>query len=119
MIAGVEIEIDIVDAGQGREGIRHRLDITCGAGGAHCLGQLRLLVDESGYVFFQLTRKGLIRRFKSYPREEFASHEHFQHMMMKYMTPSAFLNPPEPIAALTLAELDRVYEIVRQKALEI
>jgi hypothetical protein len=85
----------------------------------HTRGYHGCLIDENGYVFFQLTRKGLLRRLKSYPLEEFASHEHFQHMMMKYMTPSAFLNPPEPIAALTLAELDRVYEIVRSRALEV
>ncbi len=82
----------------------------------HTRGYHGCLIDGSGYVFFQLSRKGKLRRLKTYAREDFSDHEHFQHMMMKYMTPSAFLNPPEPIAAMTLAELDRVYDIVRERA---
>jgi len=82
----------------------------------HTRGYHGCLIDENGYVFFQLSRKGRLRRLKTYARADFSDHEHFQHMMMKYMTPSAFLNPPEPIAALTLAELDRVYDIVRERA---
>ena len=85
----------------------------------HTRGYHGCLIDADGYAFFQLTHKGFLRRLKTYPKSDFADHEHFQFIMMKYMTPSAFLNPPEPIAALTLAELDRVYEIVRKRALEV
>jgi hypothetical protein len=86
---------------------------------AHTRGYHGCVVEADEYVFFQLTRKGNLRRLKAYPRGEFSDHEQFQFMMMKYMTPSAFMTPPEPIEAITLEELDRVYRIVRKRALEI
>ena len=86
---------------------------------AHTRGYHGCVVEADRYLFFQLTRKGTLRRLKAYPLDDFSDHEQFQLMMMKYMTPSAFLSPPEPIAALTMEELDRVYQIIRKRALEI
>ena len=86
---------------------------------AHTRGYHGCVVEADEYVFFQLSRKGALRRLKAYPRTDFSDHEQFQFMMMKYMTPSAFINPPEPIEAITLDELDRVRQIIRQRALEI
>lgn len=86
---------------------------------AHTRGYHGCVVEADDYVFFQLSRKGKLRRLKAYARDDFDDHEQFQFMMMKYMTPSAFLNPPVPIAAITLKELDRVHQILRKRALEI
>jgi hypothetical protein len=71
------------------------------------------LIDDAAYVFFTYTRKGRLRRLKSYPRSDFEDDDHFTAMMRKYLVPSVFLKPPVPIEALTLAELDRVQAIIR------
>jgi hypothetical protein len=73
------------------------------------------LVDDREYTFFQYTRNGRVRRLKSYPRGEFASHEHFAALMMKFMSPGAFMRPPVPIDDLTLAELDRVNALQKKR----
>jgi hypothetical protein len=69
-------------------------------------------IDEGGYLFFQYTRKGGLKRLKCYDRGDFDGNDHFAAMMMKFMTPSAFLRPPVPIDALTLEELDRVHALI-------
>ena len=86
---------------------------------AHTRGYHGCIVEDDAYVFFQLSRKGAFRRLKGYPRKDFSDHEQFQFMMMKYMTPSAFINPPEPIQEISMDELDRVHQIIRKRALEI
>ena len=73
------------------------------------------LIDSESYRFFQLARKGRLRWLKSYPRSEFSDHFHFIAMMQKFMTPSAFLVPPEPVSELSIAELERVEAVKRQR----
>jgi hypothetical protein len=72
------------------------------------------LFEDGNYVFFQYTRKGRFRRFKSYPGSDFTDPDQFAAMMTKFMRPSAFLKTPLPIAAMTLAELDRIQALMRQ-----
>ncbi len=62
------------------------------------------------YLFFQFSRKTGLRVLKSYPQEEFADADHFMAMMRKFISPPSFLIPPIPVTALTVEELDRVYE---------
>lgn len=85
---------------------------------AYARGYRGCLIDDDRYVFFQYTRKGRLRRLKAYPKSAFEDNDHFAAMMMKFMTVSAFLRPPVPIDALTLAELDRVYRTTRQQTLD-
>lgn len=73
------------------------------------------LFDGDGYLFFQYSRKGMLKKLKRYPADEFSDHDHFAAMMMKYMIPSAFLQPPAAIDQLTLAELDRVYVLLKKQ----
>jgi hypothetical protein len=73
------------------------------------------IVDEREYVFFQYTRNGRVRQLKTYPRSDFSDHDHFAALMMKFMSPGAFMRPPVPIADLTLAELDRVSAILKNR----
>jgi len=79
----------------------------------YAAGYRGCLSDDDGYLFFQLTRKRGIKRLKDYLRQDFIDNDHFAAMMMKFMRPSAFLRPPVPIAALTLAELDRVHAFIQ------
>lgn len=74
------------------------------------------LFDGAGYMFFQYTRKGLLKKLKRYPADQFDDHDHFAAMMMKYMIPSAFFRPPVRIKDLTLTELDRVWQTKRWQA---
>ena len=76
------------------------------------------LFDGDSYQFFQYSRKGLLKKRKRYPAEEFSDHDHFAAMMMKYMIPSAFLQPPAAIEDLTLDELDRVYALLKKQISE-
>ena len=46
---------------------------------------------------------------KSYSASEFADLGHFKAMMQKFVSPPSFLQPPVPIADLTIGELDRVH----------
>ncbi|MCJ8499115.1 hypothetical protein [Desulfatitalea alkaliphila] len=82
---------------------------------AYAGGYRGCLVDEGAYLFFQLTRKGRLRRLKSYPKGAFSDIEQFTAMMMKFMLPSDFLRPPASIDGLTLPELDRVHAAVSQR----
>lgn len=86
--------------------------MTAGRGYRGCL------FDGEGYQFFQYSRKGLLKKRKRYPADEFSDHDHFAAMMMKYMIPSAFLQPPVAIEALTLTELDRVYALLKRRISE-
>jgi hypothetical protein len=80
----------------------------------YAAGYRGCLIDDDGYTFFQLTRKGRYKRLKAYPKSDFTDNDHFIAMMMKFMTPSAFFRPPVPIAALTLEELDRVHALIKK-----
>jgi len=80
---------------------------------AYARGYRGCLVDDREYTFFQYTRNGRVRRLKAYPRGDFTNHDHFAALMMKFMSPGAFMRPAVPIAELTLAELDRVNAILK------
>ncbi len=41
----------------------------------HARGYRGCLLDEEGYLFFQLTRNGRLRRLKRYPQSDFDSNE--------------------------------------------
>jgi hypothetical protein len=67
------------------------------------------LIDETSYTLFQITRKtGRVRKLKHYPQNDFIDHDHFRAMMLKFMTPTVFLQPPLPVSDLTIPELDRI-----------
>lgn len=83
---------------------------------AHTRGYHGCLVDGEGYMFFQLTRNGRLRKLKRYPLDEFEDDDHFIAMMAKYMHLSAFIRPPAAVDALTLAEMDRVYHTHRKSS---
>lgn len=80
---------------------------------SYAAGYRGCLIDDDGYLFFQFTRKSGLKRLKDYPKQDFIDNDHFAAMMMKFMSPSAFLRPPVPIAELTLAELDRVHAFIQ------
>jgi len=77
---------------------------------AHARGYHGCLLDDEGYMFFQYSRNGRLRKLKRYPAGDFEDENHFRAMMAKYMHLSAFLDPPATIDALSLAELDRVFQ---------
>lgn len=78
---------------------------------AYAGGYRGCLVDDGAYLFFQFSHKGRLKRLKSYARDEFSDHDHFSTMMMKFMMPSDFLQPPVAVKALTLDELERVHTL--------
>jgi hypothetical protein len=82
---------------------------------AYARGYRGCLVDDREYVFFQYTRNQRVRRLKAYPRTDFTDHDHFAALMMKFMSPGAFMRPAVPISELTLAELDRVNTLLKQR----
>jgi hypothetical protein len=83
---------------------------------SYASGYRGCLVDEHTYALFQITRKtGRIRKLKRYPRGDFTDHDHFKAMMLKFMAPTVFLQPPVPIRELTIQELDRVREVIDRR----
>lgn len=82
---------------------------------AHNRGYHGCLVDENGYMFFQYSLNGRFRPLKRYPESDFQDLDQFVAIMSKYMSLTAFLNPPVPIAEMSLPELDRVWQINRQR----
>ena len=76
---------------------------------AYAAGYRGCVIEESGYLFFQCSRKGRVKRLKHYPKSEFADLSQFMAMMQKFVSPPSFLQPPLPIQALTIEELDRVH----------
>lgn len=83
---------------------------------AYAGGYRGCVIDEHDYCFFQCRRKGSISRLKSYPKKDFSDLNHFILMMQKFVSPPAFIQPPIPIAALTIKELDRVNDQMAQRA---
>jgi hypothetical protein len=77
---------------------------------AYAAGYRGCVIEEGGYCFFQCSRRrGKVKRLKSYAASEFADLDHFKAMMQKFVSPPSFLQPPVPIADLTIGELDRVH----------
>lgn len=84
---------------------------------AYAAGFRGCIVDDHDYYFFQCSRKGMVKRLKSYPKKDFVDQKHFIAMMQKFVTPPAFLQPPVSIADLTLEELERAHaRIVEEKS---
>ena len=76
---------------------------------AYAAGYRGCAIEEGGYLFFQCSRKGRVKRLKNYSKTEFADVNQFKAMMQKFVSPPSFLEPPVPIQALTIEELDRVH----------
>jgi hypothetical protein len=77
---------------------------------AYAAGYRGCVIEERGYCFFQCNRRrGQVKRLKSYSTSEFADLDQFKAMMQKFVSPPSFLQPPIPITALTIEELDRVH----------
>lgn len=66
-------------------------------------------------MFFQYSRNGRFRPLKRYLKTDFQDMDQFVAIMTKYMSLTAFLNPPVPITEMNLAELNRVWQINRQR----
>lgn len=81
---------------------------------AHGRGYHGVLLDDDGYMFFQFSRNGRLRKLKRYPLDDFEDPEHFTAMMAKYMHLSAFIRPPADIDDLTLDDLDKVWHAMRK-----
>lgn len=71
------------------------------------------VVEEHRYLFFQYSRKRGLKHLKSYPKEDFNDISHFIAMMQKFVSPPSFLQPPVPIKALTVEELNRVHTALK------
>lgn len=75
---------------------------------AYGTGYRGCLIAEGEYRFFQYTPRRGFRLLKTYPQDTFEDDLHFIAMMQKFMSPSAFIVPPVPIARLDADELRRV-----------
>jgi hypothetical protein len=80
---------------------------------AHASGYRGCAIDEQSYFFFQCNRKNRLKRLFCYPKEDFADQDHFIAMMQKFISPPAFLRPSVTVSALTIEELDRVYQKIK------
>ncbi len=76
---------------------------------AYAAGYRGCVIEADSYSFFQCSRNGRVKRLKKYSKTEFSDLNQFKAMMQKFVSPPSFLQPPIPIDALTLEELDRVH----------
>ncbi len=81
----------------------------------HPRGYHGCLIDESGYLFFQLSSKGRFRPLKRYARSDFENDAQFVAIMTKYMHPGAFMKPPVPVDEISLEALDQVWQVSRER----
>ena len=75
---------------------------------AYRSGYRGCLIAEGEYQIFQYSPRQGFKILKSYHQSEFQDEFHFIAMMQKFISPSAFIVPPEPIHAFTVAELKRI-----------
>ena len=69
--------------------------------------------DEDNYVDFVFPFEGPLYIDYTYPKIEFGGLLHFASAMLEFIPETTFLEEPIEIDEITIAELDRVYEIIK------
>lgn len=82
---------------------------------AYGSGYRGCVIEAHHYRYFQFSRKKGLKTLKRYARLEFTGVAQFMAMMQKFASPPSFLQPPIPIQALTMEELDRVWAEIQKR----